>query len=108
MAKNYEVRRIPTANSLHSLRPHFSSSRQEPSAEIQVAMDGMRIADQGHHKRMSSDNMTDTLMEDEDVDVPIVLIHDIPKITYHEKPLHFMSEPGISQKQYKHMVLSGA
>lgn len=31
----------------------------------------------------------------------------IPKLKYHASPLHFMSEPGITQAQYEHMILSG-
>lgn len=44
----------------------------------------------------------------EEWEVPLVLIHEIPKMKYHASPLQFMSEPGISQAQYEQMVLSGA
>ena len=56
-----------------------------------------------------SDSMTDARsVTEEEEDVPMVLIQEIPKLKYHEEPLHFMSEPGITQEQYEHMILSGA
>ncbi len=48
-----------------------------------------------------------TRTEGEELEVPVLLIRDIPKMKYHEKPLHFMSEPGISQEDYEHMIFSG-
>lgn len=58
--------------------------------------------------RVSSNDKMGARIENEDLDVPLVLIQEIPKMKYHEKPLHFMSEPGITQEQYEHMILSGA
>ena len=49
----------------------------------------------------------DTVEEAEEWEVPIVLMQEIPKIKYHASPLQFMSEPGVTQAQYEHMLLSG-
>ena len=43
--------------------------------------------------------------EDIDMEVGFVLIREIPKIKYHEAPLRFISQPGISQKDYERRVL---
>ena len=43
----------------------------------------------------------------EEWDVPVILMHELPKMRYHSWPLQFMSEPGIPQEQYEHMILSG-
>ena len=41
----------------------------------------------------------------ESMEVDVVLIRDIPKLKYHEKPLRFISQPGISQEAYERNVL---
>ena len=41
-----------------------------------------------------------------DMEVDFVLVRDIPKIKYHERPLRFLSEPGITQKEYQRRLLS--
>ena len=51
--------------------------------------------------------MAGKLKEVKEKDVPVVLIEEIPKMKYHASPLHFMSEPGVTQEQYEHMILSG-
>ena len=45
-------------------------------------------------------------LEQQHMDVDFVLIRDIPKLKYHSEPLRFVSEPGISQKEYERRVLS--
>lgn len=39
------------------------------------------------------------------MEVNCVLIRDIPKLKYHDEPLRFVSEPGISQKKYERRIL---
>lgn len=56
---------------------------------------------------MRPDDAMDPRMMGGDQDIPIVLMQEIPKLKYHDKPLRFMSEPGITQAQYEHMILSG-
>lgn len=46
------------------------------------------------------------LKQRQSMEVDFVLIRDIPKLKYHEKPLRFVSEPGIAQKEYERRVLS--
>ena len=45
-------------------------------------------------------------LEQQYMDVNFVLIRDIPKLKYHSEPLRFVSEPGISQKEYERRVLA--
>ena len=45
-------------------------------------------------------------LEQQHMDVNFVLIRDIPKLKYHSEPLRFVSEPGISQKEYERRVLA--
>lgn len=100
------IRPVRTS-SLRSLRPHlFPNPRDSPvqtSAATENALSGDRSIPEFGPFGQSIDNK----MEAEELDIPILLIQDIPKMKYHEKPLHFMSEPGISQEQYEHMILSG-
>lgn len=51
--------------------------------------------------------MDHAVEEVEEWEVPLVLMQEIPKMRYHESPLQFMSEPGITQAQYEQMLLSG-
>ena len=96
------------ASSFGSLQPCLSSNLQTIPVEVGPASD---VVDDGELKRRTptlSDSMLGPRDEVEDIDIPMVLIQDIPKMKYHERPLHFMSEPGITQEQYEHMILSGA
>lgn len=43
--------------------------------------------------------------EDAKMEVGFVLIREVPKIKFHEAPLRFISQPGISQKEYERRVL---
>lgn len=61
----------------------------------------------GVDQSTQASDLIETKMEVEELEVPVLLIRDIPKMKYHEKPLHFMSEPGISQEDYEHMIFSG-
>ena len=45
-------------------------------------------------------------LEQQHMDVNFVLIRDIPKLKYHSEPLRFVSEPGITQKEYERRVLA--
>ena len=91
-----------------SLQPYLSSNLQAIPVVVGHASDV--VDDEGQERRTPtlSDSMLGPRDEAEDIDIPIVLIQDIPKMKYHEKPLRFMSEPGITQEQYEHMILSGA
>lgn len=61
----------------------------------------------GVDQSTQASDFKETRMEVEELEVPVLLIRDVPKMKYHEKPLHFMSEPGISQEDYEHMIFSG-
>ena len=64
-----------------------------------------------HYTSEDSDLITPTpcrrvaFAEDIHMEVGFVLIREIPKIKYHEAPLRFISQPGISQKDYERRVL---
>ena len=96
------------ACSFGSLQPYLSSNLQAISVEVGPASDVVDDEEQTRRTPTLSDSMLGPRDEVEEIDLPMVLIQDIPKMRYHEKPLHFMSEPGITQDQYEHMILSGA
>jgi hypothetical protein len=99
--------RLATTNSLRSLQPYIFARHQYSPAEDAATSGDAQFEDTRVHERTQSSNLIETKMEVEELEVPILLIRDIPKMKYHEKPLHFMSEPGISQEDYEHMILSG-
>ena len=37
---------------------------------------------------------------------PIIFVQDVPPMRYHGAPLHFMSEAGMSQDEYKHAAIT--
>ena len=39
-------------------------------------------------------------------DYPIIFVQDVPPMRYHGAPLHFMSESGMSQQEYKHAAIT--
>jgi len=99
--------RSATTSSLRSLQPYVFARRQHSPVEVAATCGNAHFEDRRVHERTQSISLIETKMEVEEFDVPILLIRDIPKMKYHEKPLHFMSEPGISQEDYEHMILSG-
>lgn len=100
--------RPATTMSLISLQPYMFPSHQHSPVEVAATSGDAQSEDTRVHECTQSSNLIETKMEVEELDIPIVLIRDIPKMKYHENPLRFMSEPGISQEEYEHMVLSGA
>jgi len=84
----------------------FACHQHSPT-EVAATSGDAQFEDTRVHDCTQLSNLIETKMEVEELDVPILLIRDIPKMKYHEKPLHFMSEPGISQEDYEHMILSG-
>ena len=44
-----------------------------------------------------------TITEEEEF--PIALIPTVPRMKYHDAPLHFMSQAGISQQDYEQKVM---
>lgn len=99
--------RSATTSSLRSLQPYVFARPQHSPVEVAATCGDAHFEDTRVHERTHSISLIETKMEVEEFDVPILLIRDIPKMKYHEKPLHFMSEPGISQVDYEHMILSG-
>ena len=39
--------------------------------------------------------------------IPICYIPEIPKLKYHQAPMHFMSEPGMTQVEYERKAWAG-
>lgn len=99
--------RSATTSSLRSLQPYVFATHQHSPAEVAATSGDAQSEDTRDHERTRSSDRIETEMEVEELEVPVLLIQDIPKMKYHEKPLHFMSEPGISQEDYEHMILSG-
>lgn len=46
------------------------------------------------------------LVRFEGSDYPIIFVQDVPPMRYHGPPLHFMSESGMSQQEYKHAAIT--
>lgn len=96
--------RSATTRSLRSIPTYVCAT---PPIEIAAASGDAQFEDTRDHECTRSSDVIETKMEVEELEVPVLLIQDIPKMKYHEKPLHFMSEPGISQEDYEHMIFSG-
>lgn len=41
----------------------------------------------------------------EEEELPIALIPSVPRLKFHEAPLYFMSESGLTQQEYQNQVL---
>ena len=37
---------------------------------------------------------------------PFVLMPTVPAMKYHDEPLHFMSQPGLTQKEYEQTLFA--
>lgn len=45
-----------------------------------------------------------TITEEEEL--PIALVPTVPLLKYHDAPLHFMSQSGLSQQEYEQKILT--